>query len=270
MPGIDLVMVLQPPAAEHPVHEFVREVAFPGAVGLDPFREHGCLDPPHRFHFGNAGVGHPVHMPVQQGLLFRGRQVPIVRDPLVVVVGNQVEDILFEVGARTDDGVHLVLADHLREGDAQFRRRHRTRHGHQHLASSLQVCLVALGCVHQGRRVEMAVIMGDKPGHRTLGPGQTGVDVLGSSPVSSCFHEGKIEKRSAGGHKKPPARVPDCVRPLQTNGSRHLGENSDVSQIWRLGFKHWRPPLAPAFVEARADPRLSPCLATHLKQFTRS
>ena len=212
IPRIDLVMLLQPSTAKDPVHEFVREAAFPGAVGLDPFRQHRGLDPAHRLHLGNARVGHAVHMPVQQGLLFRRRQVPIVRDPLVVIVRDQVENVLLQVGPGADDGVHLVLADHLRERDAQLGSRHRSRHRHQHLAPLLQMSLVTLGRVHQGRCVEMAVILGDETGHRPLGLGQAGVDVLGAHAASSYFHVNNIEPRPSCGHKKHPRSLSGLVR----------------------------------------------------------
>ncbi len=100
-----------------------------------PFVEDDLFDAAHGFHFGNAGVGDAVHVAVEQGLLVRRGEVAVVWHALVEVVGDVVEDILFEISAGAADGVHLVLADHFREGEAEFGGAHGAGDGHEHLAA---------------------------------------------------------------------------------------------------------------------------------------
>jgi hypothetical protein len=165
---VDLVAVLEHPAAKDAVHELVREQALADLVRAHPLGEHRVLDAPHRLHLGDAGVGDAVHVPVEQRLLVLGRQLPVVRHALVVVVGDQVEHVLLEVRAGAADRVDLALADHLREADPELRRAHRPTQGHEHLPAARQVPVVALGCVDQGGRIKMAVMPADKAGDRSI------------------------------------------------------------------------------------------------------
>ena len=132
--------------------------------------------------FGNAGnVRHAVHVPIEQILLIGGGEMAVVRNALVIVVRDQVENILLQIRARADDGVDFVLTDHRRERDAEFGGGHRARQRHEHLAAGLEVGLIALGRIDQRRGVKMPVMLRDKPGNRPLGPGQGRVDVFGAA-----------------------------------------------------------------------------------------
>jgi hypothetical protein len=91
----------------------VREVSLAFFVSSNPFVEDGLLDATHRFHLGNAGVGHAVHVTIEKLLLVLGSQVAIVRHPLVMIVSYEVEDVFLEVCARAGNRLHLVLPDHL-------------------------------------------------------------------------------------------------------------------------------------------------------------
>ncbi len=157
----------------------MREEALAGAVGGDPLLGDDGLDAAHGLALGDAGVGHAVHVAVDEVLLVVGGEMAVMRHALVVVVGHEVEDVLLEVGAGADDGVDLVLPDHLGERDAELGGGHGAGEGHEHLAAGLQVRLVALGRVEQRRGVEMAVIQRDELGNRPLPLRQGGVDVLG-------------------------------------------------------------------------------------------
>ena len=122
---VDLVLLLQHARGENLVHELVREIALARLVGAHPFLEHRGLDPAHRFHLGNAGVGHAIHVAVEQRLLVGGGEVAVIRHALVVIVRDEIEHVLLEIRAGATDGVHLVLPDHFRQREAEFRRAHR-------------------------------------------------------------------------------------------------------------------------------------------------
>ena len=156
------------PPAQDLVHELMREIPFAGAVGGDPFREHGLLDAPHGFHLRNAGVRHPVHVAREEPLLVAVRQLPVARDALIIIVRHEIEHVLFKVGSGADNRMDLILPDHLGERDAEFGGRHGPRQRDEHLASRLQVILVGLGGINQRRRIEMPVVARDEPGNRPL------------------------------------------------------------------------------------------------------
>ena len=92
-------------------------------------------------------------------LLLGGRELPVVRNPDVVVVRDEVEDVLFEIRARARDRVNLVLPDHLGEGEADLRGGHGPRHGQEHLAAARKEAVPGLGRVHDRRGVEVAEVV---------------------------------------------------------------------------------------------------------------
>ena len=145
----------------------MREQALAAGVGPLPLFEHDVLDAPHRFVLGDAGVGHAVELTLEQRLLVFRRQIAVARQPLVVRVRDEVEDVFFEVGARAADGVHLALANHLGERDAQLRRAHRARQRHHHRSARLEVRDVGERGVVERRGVEVAVVPLDERGDRT-------------------------------------------------------------------------------------------------------
>src|SRR5690606_16766828 len=155
--------------AQHLVEEFVGEIAFSGGIGGGPDFEHGGFHAPHGFPFGDAGIGDTVHVPFEQDLFVGGGEIPVVRHPLVEVVGDAVEDILFEVCTGAGDEVNLVLPDHLGERKAEFGRAHGSGQADHHAASGIEMGGVATGRIDQGGGVEVAVVMFDEPADRTGG-----------------------------------------------------------------------------------------------------
>jgi hypothetical protein len=99
---------------------------------------------------------------LEQLLLLLRRELAVVRDADVVVVGDEVEDVLLEVRARAADAVDLVLADHLGERDAELGRAHRARERHEHRAAAVHELRVALGRVDERRGVEVAEVVADE------------------------------------------------------------------------------------------------------------
>src|SRR5438105_1196093 len=110
---VDLKTLLQLTAAQNLVHELMGKKTLPGAVSRGPFFKHRLFDPPHRLHLWDACISHAIHVSAEELLLIPWRELSVVRYPLVVVMRNQVENILFEVGTCADNQVNLVATDHL-------------------------------------------------------------------------------------------------------------------------------------------------------------
>ena len=164
---VDLEVIVETPRQQHAIEKLVREQALAARVGSLPLLEHDGLDAPHRLVFRDARVGHAVEVTVEQLLLVLRRQVAVARQPLVMRVRDEVEDVFLEVGAGAADGVHLSLANHLGERDAQLRRAHRAGERHHHRATRLEVGDVGERGVVERRGVEVPVVALDERGDRT-------------------------------------------------------------------------------------------------------
>ena len=160
--GVDLVGGLEVARAQNPVHEFVGEKPFAGLIGADPLLQNLVLDAAHGLHLGDAGVGDAVHVAREQlGFIGRG-QIAVAGNALIKIVGHEVEDVFFQVGAGAADAVNLVLADHLGQRQAQLGGTHGAANGDEHLAARGQQVFVSFGGVNQRRGVEMAIMVLDK------------------------------------------------------------------------------------------------------------
>jgi hypothetical protein len=148
------------------------------AIGRDPLFEHRFLDPAHCLHFRDAGIGDTIHVAAEQFLLVLWRQLPVVRDSLVMVVRDKIKNILFEICAGTDDDMHFVAANHFGQRNAELGGRHRARDGHQHFAAGGEVRLVAFRGVQQRRRVEVTIIFRDEFRDRPFLRREGGVDLF--------------------------------------------------------------------------------------------
>ncbi len=67
--GVDLVVLLEEALVERLVEELVGQEALSGAVGALPQLEQHVLHAAHRLLLGDAGVGDPVEVAVEQRLL---------------------------------------------------------------------------------------------------------------------------------------------------------------------------------------------------------
>jgi hypothetical protein len=148
----------------------VREKALAGLVGPHPFLEHRLFNPAHRFHLGNAGIGYAIHVAIEQALLVGRGEIAVIRHALVVVMRDEIENVLLQIGARAADGGDLVLPNHFRERQPELRRAHRAGQRNEHLAAFRQMRLVAFGGIHQSGGVEMTVMMGDEIADRGTHP----------------------------------------------------------------------------------------------------
>ena len=155
---IDLETFLEFGRVKDAPEKFVREKALPLGVGVHPLFEDDIFDAAHGFHFGNAGVGDAVHVALEEGLLIGRGEVAVVRDAFVEIVGDEIEDVFFEVGAGADDAVDFSLADHFSEGNAQLGRAHGASEGHEHDAALIEVARVGFRGVFECGGIEVAVV----------------------------------------------------------------------------------------------------------------
>ena len=151
------------------------EKALASLVRDDPFGEHHLLDSPHRFHFGDAGVGDTIHVAREKRRLVARREIAIMRNALVVIVGDEVEDVLFEVRPGAGYRLDLVPPNHLGEREAELGGAHRAGDGHEHLAAAVEVRGVRVRRVNQRSGIEMTEVMADESRN---GPGSVSHDVF--------------------------------------------------------------------------------------------
>ena len=103
-------------------------------------------------------------MPGEQRLLVSRGEVAVMRDALVVIVGHEIEDVLFQIRSRTGNDTDLVLPDHFGEGKTEFARAHGAGEGNEHFAAAVDQLAVAVGRVDQCGGVEVAVMVADEGG----------------------------------------------------------------------------------------------------------
>ena len=131
-------------------------------IGTRPFLDHRRFYTADGLMLGDAGVGDAVQVAREQGVLVGGREVAVLRDADVVLVGDEVEHILLEIGAGAADPMDLAGADHLRQRQPDLGRAHRPGERHQHLAAALEVGAVGARGVHERRPIEVAEVVAHK------------------------------------------------------------------------------------------------------------
>ena len=156
---IDFIVLLQHAAADHLIDVLIRQVTLPFRLGLVPHVDQVLLQAAERLLFGDARVGHAVVMVVKESLLFLGRKVTVARHPVIVRMGDEVHDVLLQVVRGAADEGNLVLTDHFRKGKPELGGRHRAGHGEEHLASLCQKVFIRFGSIHEGRGIEVAVVV---------------------------------------------------------------------------------------------------------------
>ncbi len=147
----------------------MREIAFTLFIGVGPDFEHGFFHAAHRFAFRNAGVGHAVHVAIEQRLFVLGSERAITRHALVVIVRDEIENVFFQIRAGAGDELHLVPPDHFRERQTKLRRAHRAAERDHHLAALVEMRDVALRGVHKRRGIEVAIMVLNEFGNRSTG-----------------------------------------------------------------------------------------------------
>ena len=166
---VDLVIFFVFAAAQDLVEKFVRKVPFTLFVGIRPDFQHGLFHAAHGFAFGNAGVRHAVHVAVEQRLFVLRRQRAIAGNAFVIVVGDEIENVFFEIRAGAGDQINFVAANHFGERKAEFRRAHRAAERDHHFAAVVEMRNVAFCGIHERRGVEVAIVVLDETGNRPAG-----------------------------------------------------------------------------------------------------
>ena len=159
---IDLVALLQFSAAQNLVHELMREIPLTRLVRFRPLVRDHRLDTAHRFHLRDTRVRHAIHVPLHQLHFILRSQVTVVRHALIIIMGDEIENILLQIRTRAHDRVDLVRPNHLGERDPELRRGHRACERDQHFAPGCEVRLVTLRGIDQRRGIKMPVVMGNK------------------------------------------------------------------------------------------------------------
>ena len=140
----------------------MRKIPLARLVSPHPLLQHFILDPPHSFHLWNARIGNAIHVAIEKRGFVSRRQIAIVRHALVKIMRDQIENILFEIRARTADSMNLVLPDHLGERQPKLSRAHRAGDGHKHLAARRQMSVVSFCSIYKGSSIEVTIVVLDK------------------------------------------------------------------------------------------------------------
>ena len=129
-------------------------------------------------------------MTPHQIFLRLGAQLPVIWNSFVLAAGNEVEEILLEVGAGAGDGVNFVLTDHFRERYAKLSRAHRSGQRDHHFSAMIEMSDVGVGGVFQDGGVEVPKMLIDKST-------DTAQRYLGSSRRCPCSFSVHKESYSA-------------------------------------------------------------------------
>jgi hypothetical protein len=140
----------------------VREKLLRSLVGALPFVEHGAFDAADRLVLRNARVRDAVQVLIEQLFFLLGREVAIVWYSHVVLVRDEIEDVLFEVGTGAANRMHLATANHLSQRQAELCRAHGACERDQHLAAAIEVLHIGIRRIDERRTVEMPIVMPDE------------------------------------------------------------------------------------------------------------
>ena len=127
--------------------------------GGAPSFDQRTLDAPERLLLGDARVGDAVEPALEQLDLLLRAQVAVVGDADVVLVRDEVEEVLLEVGAGAADRVDLVAPDHLGQRPPELAGGHGPGQRDEHPPAPREVLLVAAGGVDRRGCVEVAVVL---------------------------------------------------------------------------------------------------------------
>ena len=98
----------------------------------------------------------------EKGLLVGRCEVAIVRNTLVEIVCDQIENVLLQIGSCANDAMDFSLANHLGERNAQLRRAHGACKCHKHDAALIQMAGVGFSRILESSSIEVAVVKVDE------------------------------------------------------------------------------------------------------------
>ena len=112
---VNLIVLLENAAADELVDYLPREESLAIGLHLIPNLYEMVLQTAECLLLRDAGICNAVHMVVEKLLLLCRSEIPIVGNPVVVVVCHEVHDVLLEVVCGAGYNLNLVLTDHLGE-----------------------------------------------------------------------------------------------------------------------------------------------------------
>jgi hypothetical protein len=156
---IDLIAIGHNALVQQLVEVLVREATLAGALRLLPQLEDRILDGLESLLFRDAGVGDAVEAAALEVLFLLWCQAPPVGDAVIMIVGDKVEQVLFEVRAGAADSVDLLLPDHLCQRNSELGRTHRPGDRDHHLPARVDLSSVGLGGFDYGGGIEVTVVV---------------------------------------------------------------------------------------------------------------
>ena len=156
------------------------------------------LDGPNGRLFGNANIGDPVQLTLEEVHFVGGSKVLVVWDLDVSITSDEVEDILLQVGAGAGDGGDVPGPDHVGQGTPDFGGTHRTGQGQKNTSTLSEVVDQRRRGTGDGSCVEVAVMLVNKGsnGHgsnlleKTINPVPSSAKQVGKSLHESLMKVG--------------------------------------------------------------------------------
>ena len=112
---VDLVILFEPSFEEYLVKELVRKPSLTFPVGLAPEAQEHLFDPPHCFAFGDANICDAAEVAFAEVFFVFCGEFAVMWHADVGIMGDQVEDIFFEICASGRNEVDFVTSDHFGE-----------------------------------------------------------------------------------------------------------------------------------------------------------
>ena len=140
----------------------MRQQGFTGLLSSAPNTHQTMLNGPNGRLFGNANIGDPVQLTLEEVHFVGGSEVLVVRDLDVSVTSDEVEHILLQVGAGAGDGGDVPGPNHVGQGTPDFGGTHRTGQGQKNTPALSEVVDQRRRGTGDGPCVEVAVMLVNK------------------------------------------------------------------------------------------------------------
>ena len=136
----------------------------PLPLGSLPLTQNNMLETPECFFLRDAGVGDPVEVFIEEGLLLLGSKVAPVWYAAIMIVSDEIVEILLEVRSRAAYRMDLARSNHLGKRDSKLGRAHGPRHRKKHATAGIEMVPPTPRGIHYGCCIEVAVVPLDESG----------------------------------------------------------------------------------------------------------